>query len=197
MKHFWDERYSGEEYVYGKEPNNYFKRKIDTLKPGKALFVGEGEGQNAVYAAKLGWEADAYDFSTAGKEKAFNLAEENNVEINYTVTDLDHFEPVPEHYDLAVIIFLHLDDVVRTRNHQKIFESLKPGGRLIMEVFEKEQINYSSGGPKNIDMLYSLDEVFEDFQELDLEEFAKEKVTLDEGPKHKGPAQVIRLYGFK
>jgi SAM-dependent methyltransferase len=197
MKEFWDERYSSDEFIYGKAPNEYYKKIIDKLTPGKVLFLGEGEGRNAVYAAKLGWEADAYDFSDTGKEKSLKLAQENNVNINYTVTDLKHFTPLHNHYDLAVIIFLHLDEETRHEVHQKVFESIKPGGRLIFEVFEKDQINYSSGGPKNVDMLYSLEEVFEDFQDLELEEFSKKEIDLDEGPKHKGPAMVIRLHGVK
>ena len=45
------------------------------------LFLGEGEGRNAVYAAKLGWQVDAVDFSSSAKDKALKLAKENKVKI--------------------------------------------------------------------------------------------------------------------
>ncbi len=73
-KDFWDKRYSEEEFAYGTTPNEFVKSVIDKLKPGKALFLGEGEGRNAVYAASLGWNVDAVDFSESAKEKALKLA---------------------------------------------------------------------------------------------------------------------------
>ena len=79
MKNFWDERYSNKEFVYGTLPNQFFKDQLDKLKPGKILMVGEGEGRNAVYAAKLGWQVDAIDSSNVAKEKAAKLAELNKV----------------------------------------------------------------------------------------------------------------------
>ena len=68
---FWDERYSSKEYVYGVEPNQFFKQVLDKIPiPGKLLLPGEGEGRNAVYAAKMGWHVDAFDQSSEGKLKA-------------------------------------------------------------------------------------------------------------------------------
>ena len=74
MKQFWDNRYAQEKWAYGKEPNTYIKEKLSLFKTGKVLFPAEGEGRNAVYAAKLGWEVSAFDYSFKGKEKADRLA---------------------------------------------------------------------------------------------------------------------------
>ena len=63
MKEFWNARYNTESYAYGKNPNQYFKDQIGLLPPGKILLAAEGEGRNAVYAASLGWDVFAYDFS--------------------------------------------------------------------------------------------------------------------------------------
>ena len=65
----WDERFSADHYVYGKEPNQFFKDQIEHLEPGKALFIGEGEGRNAVYAASKGWSVDAVDISAEAKKR--------------------------------------------------------------------------------------------------------------------------------
>ena len=73
MKEFWDERYAEPDYVYGKAPNKYFKEKLDEIQRGKILFPAEGEGRNAVYAAKKGWRVSAFDISEKGKEKALNM----------------------------------------------------------------------------------------------------------------------------
>ena len=87
MKQKWNDRYSSEEYYFGKEPNDFLKESIENISPGKALFVGDGEGRNSVYAAKLGWSVDSIDISDIGKSKADKLAAENNVKINYILAD--------------------------------------------------------------------------------------------------------------
>ena len=197
MNKLWDERFSSEEYIYGKEPNKFFKEEIDKLAPGKALFLGEGEGRNAVYAAKLGWHVDAVDSSSAGKEKALKLAAEHKVNINYFVSDLAHWAPEPETYDLVVIIFLHLFSELRKEVHSKIITTLKQGGKLIFQVFDKDQLKYKTGGPPKVDLLYSLEDVYTDFQNLEIEKFSKEIIYINEGDHHKGKAAVINYVGVK
>ena len=137
---FWDERYSSEEYVYGTEPNQFFKQILDKIPiPGKLLLPGEGEGRNALYAAKLGWQVDAFDQSPVAKLKTHRLAKANNVTINYSIFDLAKFTPQKNFYNCAAIIFVHFNSEERKSFHQKIIESLKPGGILILESFSKSQ----------------------------------------------------------
>jgi SAM-dependent methyltransferase len=197
MKEMWNERFAKEEFAYGTEPNEFFKREITKLNPGSLLLLGEGEGRNGVYAAKLGWEVDAVDWSVSGKEKAFKLAEDNNVKINYTVEDLSEYSPKENHYDAVGLIFLHLPPNLREEVHQKVAASLKKGGVVILESYSKEQIANSSGGPKDPDLLYSLEEIFSDFVDLGIISFTKEKVELTESIIHSGKADVIRFVGIK
>jgi len=197
MNNFWNERFSSEEYIYGKEPNEFFKKEIENIKPGKALFLGEGEGRNAVYTAKLGWNVDAIDSSSAGKDKALKLAAENNVNINYIVSELSDWTPHAEIFDLVVIVFLHLFPELRKEVHSKVITALKLNGKLIMQVFDKDQLKYKTGGPPNIDLLYSLEDVYTDFQDLEIEKFSKEIMHINEGEHHKGKAAVINYVGVK
>src|SRR6186713_3732560 len=92
----WNDRYSNEAFAYGEEPNNFFKEQIEKLNAGTILFPAEGEGRNAVYAAKLGWEAAAFDISAEGKNKALKLAEANNVTIDYKIGELETLNYQPE-----------------------------------------------------------------------------------------------------
>jgi SAM-dependent methyltransferase len=197
MKHKWEERFSTDEFVYGIEPNEFFKLEIDNLKPGRLLLPGEGEGRNAVYAAKCGWNVDAFDWSENAKEKALQLAASQNVHINYSVVDIAHLPAETAVYDAAALIFIHLDDNDWQQLIEKIIASLKPGGRLILELFEKEQINKNSGGPKETDLLYSLEQAVSDFISLDFEHLSKEIIKLDEGKLHQGEASVVRFVGVK
>ena len=194
---FWDERYSKEEYVYGIKPNIYFKSQLDILKPGKILMLGEGEGRNAVYAAVKRWEVDAVDFSEIGKEKALKLANENSVTLNYNVTDLMEYKFKSDYYDAVGNIFLHLHPSVRSIVHPGILNALKKGGYLILEVFEKDQLLRTSGGPQNFEMLYSLEDLKSDFNKMKIHLLEKKIVKLEDGDHHKGEAVVLRLVAQK
>ncbi len=193
----WNSRYSAPEYVYGKEPNSFFKQQLSEIPAGKILLPGEGEGRNAVFAAKAGWTVDAIDQSDIGRSKALKLAQENGVSINYAVSRLDAAEMLEQEYDAIGLLYLHFNSDEREVYHQRFLKALKPGGTLIFEAFSKEQIKNNSGGPKDIDLLYSLEEIIEDFINFDINTFTKETITLDEGNGHKGPASVIRFSGKK
>ncbi len=197
MNEFWDNRYSSDDFVYGIEPNEFFKSEIDKLKPGKLLALAEGEGRNGVYAASLGWKVDAVDFSPVAKEKALRFASEKNVVINFTVTDLEDFHPDPEKYDAVSMIFMHLNPELSKLVHKRAADSLKHGGKIILEVYAKEQLGKDSGGPQNYDMLYSPEEIEENFRGLKTEKLTKEFVHLNESKYHSGEAAVIRYIGKK
>jgi 2-polyprenyl-3-methyl-5-hydroxy-6-metoxy-1,4-benzoquinol methylase len=194
---FWNERFSTEEYIYGKNPNKFFKEKIDKLKPGRLLLLGEGEGRNSVYAAIKGWEIDAVDFSQTAKEKALKLAKKNNANINYTISNLADFIPRENFYDVIGLIFTHLKPNSRKVVHKRIVKSLKKTGLIILEAFEKEQLGKRSGGPQSEEMLYSKEELQNDFKDLSIHLLKKEIVLLDEGDKHIGDASVIKFVGEK
>ena len=194
---FWDERYSSIEFVYGTEPNIFFKDELDKLKTGNILLLGEGEGRNAVYAAGQGWKVDAVDFSTIEKEKALKLAYENNVKINYDVASLADYTFKLKNYDAIAIIYLHLKPKIRSKIHSQVFNSLKSNGILILEVFEKDQLGRNSGGPQNIDMLYSKEEIKKDFEKMRISLLEKKIIALDESEHHRGEAAVLQLVAQK
>ncbi len=197
MNEFWDNRYSSEEFVYGIEPNAFFKSEIEKIPPGRLLALAEGEGRNGVYAATLGWRVDAVDFSAVAKEKALKLAAKKNVQINFTVGDLMDFHPVPDTYDAVSIIFMHLNPEASKIVHTRAKDSLRKGGSIIMEVYSKEQMGKQSGGPQNLDMLYSPEEIEENFRGLKTVKLSKEYVHLNESKFHTGEAAVIRYIGVK
>lgn len=193
---FWDERYSSPDFIYGAEPNDFFRDEISKLKPGKILLPGEGEGRNAVYAAKLGWEVYAIDFSKTAAQKAIELAEKKLVKINYTVADLSVYWPEEEKFNLIAMIYSHLPPDIRRTVHKKACYSLEPGGMFILEMFSKDQLGKSSGGPQSEEMLYSVEEMKKDTMSLTPVLLEKKVIKLDEGIFHKGDASVIRYIGI-
>jgi 2-polyprenyl-3-methyl-5-hydroxy-6-metoxy-1,4-benzoquinol methylase len=194
---FWDERYGTEELIYGEKPNVFFAKAIKELDPGIVLLPGEGEGRNAIFAAGLGWEVHAIDSSAIAQGKALAWAERKGLPIHYHLKNLMDIELKDNYFDAIGLIYVHLPSYIRRVWHRKILKSLKKGGILILEGFDKSQLGLSSGGPSDESMLFSLEELKKDFELLDLQysEFLEEH--LEEGKGHHGNARIIRLLGRK
>lgn len=197
MNDFWNQRFGGDEYAYGTQPNEFYKEQLEKLEPGKILFPAEGEGRNAVYAATQGWDVAAFDPSTEGKRKAELLALSKNVSIEYFTSDYENIHFPEETLDCVVLIFAHMHPLKRNEYHKKLVSYLKPGGTLILEGFAKKQIFNKTGGPQNIDMLFSKEELENDFSGFSNLEITETEVNLDEGAFHRGTAAVIRVLGKK
>lgn len=199
---FWNERYSNSEYVYGEEPNVYLKKILEKLTVGHILFVGEGEGRNAVYAAKLGWEVSAFDISLEGKKKAKQLARKNHVRIDYQVGELHEMDYKKEQFDVIALIFTHFPHETRSKTHKTLSNFLCQDGTIILEAFSKSQISHQAknekgGGPKDINMLYTLNDIKSDFENFEIIELVETEIYLTEGLHHNGLSSVIRFIGKK
>lgn len=197
MSEFWDERYGPAAYYYGKEPNIFFKSCIDSYPPGRILLPGDGEGRNAVYAAEKGWDVFSFDQSEMGKKKALALADEKGVRINYRVCELSDYAPEAGAFDMIALIYVHLYPEERKIHHAQFISALKPGGKLVMEVFSKKQMGNDSGGPKDIELLYDLEDLLHDFKSLEIIEAEDVTILHDESHRHSGLAEVIRFIGRK
>lgn len=192
MSEFWDERYSAEEYIYGLEPNNFLKNELANIQAGNVLLPCEGEGRNAVHCAKNDWKVSAFDYSEVAVAKGNKLAKEMNVEIDYIHSDWQSYSNDIK-FDVVGIVFAHFSQNDRIEFHKKMMNFLKPGGILIAEYFHKNQINYNSGGPKNIEMLYTIEELKQDFSEYEIIKMNHVTRELSEGAYHEGKAETVQL----
>lgn len=197
MKQFWNDRYTESEFAYGKEPNQFLKEHIHLFPKGKVLFVAEGEGRNAVFAAKNGLQVYAFDYSDSGQKKAMVLASENNVVIDYEVSDVLQLSYEKNSFDAIVFIFAHFPSDIRKKAHEELLSLVKPNGKIVFEAFSKEQLKYTSGGPKESAMLFSEDEVRKEFVNVTFDFLKTQLVMLNEGPYHQGEGKVIRFIGTK
>jgi SAM-dependent methyltransferase len=197
-KAFWNERYGQHPTVYGDEPNEFFKKQLQSLTPGKLLLPAEGEGRNAIYAASLGWKVTAYDFSEVAKIKTLARAAALGItSIKYEVEDLSKVKIPKEEFDAVALIYVHLPVEVRKHLHQECKKSLRSGGKLIFESFSKDQLKYNTGGPKDRALLHSLSDLKADFKGLQIDLLHDEIIELKEGPFHSGLASVVRLVASK
>lgn len=198
----WNERYSNDEFAYGTQPNNYLKEQLQKLETGSVLFPAEGEGRNAVFAAQLGWNVSAFDISAEGKNKALQLAENNNVEIDYQVGELQNLNFQKEQFDVIALIYAHFPADIKSSIHKMLDTYLCKGGYIIFEAFSKKHLDFvlkdeKVGGPKDIESLFSIEEIKSDFPEYDIIELIETEIELNEGVFHNGTGSVIRFLGKK
>ena len=202
MKAFWNKRYATKEMAYGENPNVFFALQLQKLKAGKILLPAEGEGRNAVHAAILGWEVSAFDMSIEGKRKATILADKNDAKIDYTLENVDEIAYKKEYFDCIGLIYAHFPAHLKSKYHKKFDTYLKKGGIVIFEGFSKAHLKLNSknpkaGGPKNIDMLFSIEEIKKDFSNYEIIELSEKEINLNEGLYHNGKSSVIRFVGRK
>ena len=197
MTDFWNDRYAAKEFAYGTLPNEFLKEELEKLQTGKIIFVCEGEGRNAVYAASQGWIVKAFDSSEAGKAKALQLAVKKGVSIDYEIADAIFINYPESSVDVVAFIFAHFPPAIRKTVHQKAIGWLKPGGKIIIEAFNPAQLQNNSGGPKEVSMLYTEDTIMEDFEGMEIELIQTTQTTLNEGKYHEGNADVVRFVGVK
>ena len=198
----WNDRYSAKEFAYGEQPNNYLKEHLEKLPVGSILFPAEGEGRNAVFAATLGWKVSAFDISDEGKNKAHHLAETNNVTIDYQVGRLETLKYKPEEFEAIALIYAHFPADIKSPYHKTLNTYLRTGGVIIFEAFSKKHLDYIArnekiGGPKEIEMLFSIDEIKTDFANYEIIELEEKEIELSEGLFHNGLGSVIRFVGRK
>jgi hypothetical protein len=202
MNNFWDERFANNKSVYGEEPNQFFKEQLSKLEAGALLLPAEGEGRNAIFAAKTGWEVSAFDTSKVGRENALKRAKIENVAIDYKLQDILEFDYSENMFDAIGLVFAHFPSIIRAKFHQKLISNLRVGGYIILEGFSKNHLQFSeknpsAGGPKNIDMLFDSESILEDFSSLKTILIEEKIIHLSEGEFHQGESYVVRYVGQK
>ncbi len=197
----WQSRFSAPGYLFGKAPNAFVKRNealIRTKAGGKALSIADGEGRNGVFIAQCGLDVLSLDFSPTAQEKARQLAAERGVTIRTEIGDLETWPWPTAGFDLiAGIFFQFTPPDVRSKVFANIKKALKPGGILLIEGYGPKQLEYKTGGPSQIENLYTpkiLREAFGDLSELDIKEYDAE---VDEGAGHAGMSALVDLVGRK
>src|SRR3989339_648391 len=160
-KIFWDKKYETEAYIFGKEPVEFLREHIDILPGGKALDIAMGEGRNAVFLAKNGFDVDGCDISETAIKKAQELAKENSVNINAFVADLETYKLPENTYDVIACFYYLQRDLI-----PQIKQALKPGGMIIYETYTIENWERGLEGPKNKDYLLKSNELLNFFRDL-------------------------------
>ena len=195
----WNGRYQAQEYVFGTAPNAFLASNAPRLKRGqRALCVADGEGRNSVWLAGQGLDVTAFDFSPVGVEKARRLAQARGASVRYEVASVYEWSWPVAAFDVVAAIFVQFaDPPMRAFLFERMARALKPGGLLLVEGYTPKQLQYGTGGPKQVDQLYTealLRESFPGFEVLELRDYEAE---LDEGSRHRGMSAVIDFVARK
>lgn len=197
---FWNERFDKEEFIFGKEPNEYLVEKANQYlkSESKVLCIADGEGRNGVWLAKQGMQVIGFDASDIALVKAKQFAKDNQVDVDYSFSDTDSYAWQENTYDAVIGIFIQFaDPAMRARIFEQTYKTLKPGGFFILQGYTPKQLEYKTGGPSLIDHLYTEELIkclANDFEILELVSYEKK---LSEGPRHTGMSALLGLVAKK
>ncbi|QIG80581.1 SAM-dependent methyltransferase [Stakelama tenebrarum] len=196
---FWDTRFATEEYVFGEAPNGFLARQAPLLRPGmRALAVADGEGRNGVWLAQQGLDVLSIDFSPHALAKAQRLADRNGVAIATREVDLLAWQWPHAAFDVVAAIFIQFTGPAdRAAMFAGMKQALRPGGLMLLEGYRPEQLAYGTGGPKQVENLYTEAMLREAFADFTIESLQSYDAELDEGPGHAGMSAVIDLVARK
>jgi SAM-dependent methyltransferase len=196
---FWNSRFDRDHFVYGTAPNHFIATQQDRLPPGTTVLdLAGGEGRNAVYLAAHGCEVTLLDYSDTALQKAERLAAEQGTALETIHADLTTWTP-DRTWQALVATYVHLPVQWQPRLYEMMQASLAPGGTLVAEWFRPEQRTdgYTSGGPPDVEMMVTAQDLRDAFPESGIELLTEPIVPLSEGPGHSGQAAVVRLIWTK
>lgn len=178
----WDRKYSSGEGISERSPSRLLMEFLPLLPRGKALDIACGEGRNAIYLAKNGYEVDAVDISEVAVNKARTAA--GDLRTSFIQADLTEFRIPEDTYDV-IVNFNYLERSIVS----SIKDGLRKGGYLIFETYTLEQREF--GPPRNPDFLLGPNELLNMFRDLHIVYYREGIVEAD------GKKAIASLVGKK
>lgn len=125
----WDGIYANPAPSFNTAPNAFLTEVVKTLKPGRALEIGMGQGRNSVYLAKLGWDVTGFDISETGMAAARKSAEAAGVKLRTINASMEQFDYGVDQWDLIVATY------EGAGWREGAVRGLKSGGIVVVEGF--------------------------------------------------------------
>jgi cyclopropane fatty-acyl-phospholipid synthase-like methyltransferase len=199
MSEFWNQRYAVDEYVFGTEPNAFLASQAQRFSPGwKVLAVADGEGRNGVWLARQGLDVLAVDVSPPAIAKAEKLAAQHGVTLQTELADLLGWDWGEARFDAVVAIFIQFVGPAQRREiHDSMRRALKPGGLLILQGYTPKQLEYRTGGPSQIENLYTAEDLRREFAGMEFLHLAESEREIREGSGHSGLSALVEMVARK
>jgi hypothetical protein len=192
----WNERYSSDGYLYGREPNDFLTSMTSEIPAGgRVLCLADGEGRNGVFLSTLGFEVTTIDQSQRGVEKARRFASESAVALDASVGDLTTTDLGEQQWDAIVSIFAHMPPDVRADLHARVVPALKFGGLFVLEAYTPSQVGRGTGGPPVPELTMTLEGLRTELDGLTEEHGVELVRPVVEGAGHTGDGAVVQYVG--
>lgn len=195
----WNERFSGEAYVFGTQPAAFLVDHADHLTPGQtALSIADGEGRNSVFLAQKGLKVTAMEAAPNAIAKARKLAHAMNVHVAFQEADIFDYDWDHSQYDIVVgVFFQFMGSAARAPVLEGMKRATAPGGKVMIHGYTPKQLTYGTGGPGAADNMYTADQLAHDFAGWEIIRLCAYERALDEGPGHSGMSALIDLIAVK
>jgi SAM-dependent methyltransferase len=193
----WDERFGGDGYLYGTEPNDFLRQHVELLPPGEVMCLAEGQGRNAVFLAERGYEVSSVDLSATGVDKTLALATARGVTVTATVADLADVDLGTNRWSAIVSIFAHVPPTVRAEVHGRVADALIPGGIFVLEAYTPAQVGRGTGGPPDGSLTMTLDALRTELSALEFDHAVETEREVIEGVGHTGVGSVVQVIAHR
>jgi SAM-dependent methyltransferase len=157
----WNERYRGTELMWSAGPNQFAEAELADLPPGRAVDLAAGEGRNAIWLARRGWQVTAVDFSQVALDKGRRIA--GDLPVAWVCADATTWREDAS-YDVSLLAYLQLPAADRRAAHRNAFAALRTGGTLLVVAHDSTNLAEGTGGPPDPDVLFSADDVLADLE---------------------------------
>lgn len=190
----WEQRYRAEPQLFDTKPSELLVNHRHYLQSGMTvLAVGDGEGRNGVWLAEQGLHVTSVDIAPTALARAEEFARQRHVELQTLCIDILDWEWPQRQYDIVTSIFVHMPSTPVARLHQAMAGALKPGGLVMLEGFEKQQQFLDSGGPRDPDLLFSEQQLRENFAGCEVVHVEHCPTDVCMGGQHLGSGRVIHF----
>ncbi|MGV6811723.1 MAG: SAM-dependent methyltransferase [Brevirhabdus sp.] len=195
----WEDRYKGEDYLFGRAPARFLTEQADLLRgDGRALAVADGEGRNSVFLAKHGLDVTAFDYAPSAVAKARKLARDAGVEVEFQLSDIESWTWAPEAFEMVAGIFIQF---VMPSDRPQLFanldRTLRPGGQMVLHGYTPKQVEFGTGGPPRADMMYTADMLRDAFAGYEITRLEEYEAEVREGRGHVGRSALIDFIATK
>lgn len=199
LQEFWDTRYTGEDYLFGTEPNRFLVSQRQLFSPAQTILAaGDGEGRNGVWLAQQGLHVLAVDHSAVALAKAKKLAAQAGVALATEQVDLATWNWGEQRFDAIVAIFIQFaTPTLRVQLHHAMQRALKPGGLIVLQGYTPKQLEYRTGGPTELEKLYTAATLAQDFATMEILHLREHEEVLSEGSAHCGMSALVDLVARK
>ncbi|WOX16307.1 class I SAM-dependent methyltransferase [Streptomyces sp. N50] len=128
----WDNRYMDRQQLWSGRPNGALVAEVAGLTPGRVLDVGCGEGADAVWLAREGWEVTALEVSGVALERAAGHAKDAGVTVRWVHAGLAEAALPPASFDLVSAQYPALLRTPDAAAERALLAAVAPGGVLLL-----------------------------------------------------------------